>query len=1266
MKKIIVFIVFLVASNVFAQHNHYILDWQINQEKLRKAKPDQLHLFQSKNYTYSTHNIYFSENWQDYNLVDVSSVKLLNTKYSPISKNIVKILNIKKIGKEFKVNLSSSYGRDIIYTSLNVNAIIKKGNQYYKLDAFDIEYSYQANQMSRNIQNIYDSKWASGKWYRFEIEESGVYKLDKKFLESLGIKFNNINPKNIKIFGNGGKTVPLSNNVSYPEDITELAIEVVGEQDSSFDNNDYILFYAQSHKEWSDDNDSNLNPYSNHTYYFVQIDNQNGKRIQSYVEPNGTVSNIYDGYQAEKFYEKDLTNFTNLGRRWYDEPLGLSNNTKNISIKFDNLIATEPVKYKVYAAGNANNTSLSVSLNGQSLGTQTLSVGSINPTTVGAAYIFQGDVNVNSNNLDFALSFNNNHNFDARMYLDYINVKAFCTLRAAGKQFVIYHPDEALFAGVGAYHFTNSSDITRIWNIDDIYNPTSLSNSASDFDVKFTLGINQKFLAIDKNNLLKPKKSNKTSMSNQNLHNDVFYHTGTFKDLDYLIITPSSLHYKAEELAQMHREIGQNTYVADLDKIYNEFGNGAQDIAAIRNFVKYIYNNASMPSKKLKYLLLFGDASFDFKNLFPEHVLTNGQNTNMVPIYERVDGFHLVSSFSSDDFFVMMDNNEGIMSSIEKPDIAVGRLVVRNEEDATNLINKYKKYINPNTKQSWHTYITLWSDDFDRPSDNFITNVENIARSINNVHPEYNKTKIYQDAYVQEMTSGGARYPDAKRDLFNTFEKGSLIIGYLGHGNEVALSHERMLELNDALNFHNFDRLPMLTTLTCEFGRYDNPTRETAAEELLWNKNGGVLSMVTTVREIWISSALTFNEDYYNTVFGVNTGGAMIKNPAEALRITKCNNANNIGRFNVAYLGDPAFELAFPNPKIVLTKVNNKPMDTLKALQKIKIEGEIRDANNQFMAGYNGTVSPIVFDKYIQKTTLMNDNEGVAVPFSKLGRKIFQGKADVVNGKFSFEFIVPKDINLTYGNGRISFYAEDRNEEKIGYDETIIVGGIDTNAEEDNQPPILKPYMNDTNFVSGGLTDESPYLLLHLEDEHGINTIGGIGHDITAYLDDNQTDVYVLNDFYETERNTYKKGKVRYRLFGIEPGWHTLTIKAWDVYNNSSVAKIDFQVVSNKEIKLEKVLNYPNPFVDYTEFWFNHNHPFETLDVMLQVYSISGKLVWQHRQSVISDGFLSREISWDGKDNFGNKLAKGVYVYKLTVRTLTGKTTTKVEKLVIL
>ena len=477
-----------------------------------------------------------------------------------------------------------------------------------------------------------------------------------------------------------------------------------------------------------------------------------------------------------------------------------------------------------------------------------------------------------------------------------------------------------------------------------------------------------------------------------------------------------------------------------------------------------------------------------------------------------------------------------------------------------------------------------------------------------------------------------------------------------------------MLELNDVLQLHNIDRLPLMTTMTCEFAKFDNPTRETAAEKMLWNPQGGVLEMVSTIREIYIPQAQEMDKVFYESLLGTTPAlqGNIIRNPAEALRMTKVMTGSSSLQFNVAFLGDPGYDLAFPYPKVVLTSVNNKPTDTIRALQHVRITGQVQDNNGNLLTNFNGTINPIVFDKYIQTHTLVNDGIGDAVPFEKLGAKIFQGKADVVNGEFSFEFVVPKDINIAYGQGRISFYAEDDTEEKMGYDESITVGGVDINAEDDNTPPTIKAYMNDRNFVNGGITDPNPYLLIDLEDEHGINTIGGIGHDISAYLDDDQTNVFILNDFYETVNNSYQKGSVKYRLYDIAPGWHTVHIKAWDVYNNSIATSLDFQVVDDKDITIDRVLNYPNPFVDYTEFWFTHNHPFEDLDVMIQVYTISGKLVWQHRQSVISDGFLSREISWDGRDNFGEKLAKGVYVYKISVRAPNGKTAQKIEKLVIL
>lgn len=253
--------------------------------------------------------------------------------------------------------------------------------------------------------------------------------------------------------------------------------------------------------------------------------------------------------------------------------------------------------------------------------------------------------------------------------------------------------------------------------------------------------------------------------------------------------------------------------------------------------------------------------------------------------------------------------------------------------------------------------------------------------------------------------------------------------------------------------------------------------------------------------------------------------------------------------------------------------------------------------------------------------------------------------------------------------GKISFYTTRTSplEDQAGYSADIKIGGLNENAPADTTPPEVKLYMNDTTFISGGITNHSPIFLAYLEDENGMNTAGGIGHDMVAILDDDHNNPYVMNDYYQTELDDYTKGKVSFPFRNLEPGLHTITFKAWDVYNNLSTATIDFLVVGDEELRLENVLNYPNPFVSYTEFWFSHNRPFEPLDVQVQVFTITGKVVWTRNQTVLTEGFLSREISWDGRDDFGDRIGKGVYVYKLTVRSaLTGKKAEKFEKLVIL
>jgi hypothetical protein len=1266
MKKIILLSLLFSSTVLFSQHRTFHINWNIP-KKITSIRPDALLLFEREHYEYTPNGIFYIDFFEDSATVNPQSVKIKNIKYSPINAQLIKKMGFNIHTAQFIPEVNSAYSKNKIITGIRVNALIKKGHSYFKLDSFELEYKYSPHQISKkqNTQ-IYDSPWATGNWYRFKIKKSGVYKLDKKFMKDLGIDVENTNPDEIKIYGNGARLMPLPNDEFFPEDITEVAVRFYGDNNGHFDDNEYFLFYAQG-PEWSEENDTNLNIYTDNFYYFIQTEAGMGKRMNPYMEPVDAVNNTYTDYLSYAYYEKDETNFTRMGRKFYEKPFPSSDYTKNIEFNFPGLVQSKPVSYVVKGATDyKGTTAFRVEMNGQYLGQAGLSFSG--DIQVGDEEEVSGNVLSSSEKLHFSIKYLDYGNFDARFYLNYVNVSAYVLLQGIGKQFVFYNPQAWMASGTGMYEIQQADKIKEIWNITDIYNPTYLENNQSSISFKFTQGVEQKFMAVDVNDYFLPEKLDDSKMNNQNLHRDVFYHSGTFVDPEMLIITPSFLHNKAEELAEMHRAQNQPTYVADLEKIYNEFGTGSQDIAAIRNFIKYVYNNASAPSKKIKYVLMFGDASVDYKGLLSEYEVTGGENSNIVPIYQALDDFSLVYSYCSDDFFALMDNNEGRMSSFEQPDIAMGRFIIRNEEEANVLINKYRIYFSETSMRPWRTDLTLWADDWDKSSDNFVLNVEQeIASGLRQYHPEFNIHKLYMDAYVQEQTPGGPRYPQAKRDLLNLFEKGSLVIGFIGHGNEQVLTHERMLEMSDVLKMRNLYRLPLFTTLTCEFGRFDNPSEETTAEHMLWNPEGGALSLVTTVREIWISSADAMNTSFYKNLFGLSTGlnGSVIYNPAEALRITKVNNNYNV-KFSLAYLGDPGFELAIPRSKIVLTKVNNMATDTLRALQKVKIEGEVQDLNGQLITDFNGKVYPRVFDKFIHTQTLNNDGQGQVVYFDKLGRKIFNGKSSVLNGKFSFEFVVPRDITISFGHGRISFYGENSMLEKNGFNESIIIGGVDANAEEDNIPPIIKAYLNTTDFVDGDITDPNPYLLLELEDEHGINTVGGVGHDLMAILDNQEEEAIILNDYYEADDNTYKKGKVKYRLLNLEPGWHHLKIKAWDVYNNSSETEINFKVVSSEKLVLDKVLNYPNPFINYTEFWFTHNHPFEDLDVMIQVYTITGKLVWSHRQNIYTTGFLSREIQWDGRDHYGNKLAKGVYIYKLSVRTQGGKTAKKIEKLVIL
>ncbi len=1276
MRKIILFFLAFIPALSFSQLSGEIkLNWFEKKEMYYGANQivipyffgDEFHYDDSRQTIKAYYVIPNYRGFQDGNL-QVSSIV-----YEPIDKELLGDLNLKNIPTEADFDLVLSTARDLVTAQIIFAPIIKDDFGFKKIISFNYSITANTSVTNRSFKStagISNSLLSKGNWYKFYIEKSGVYKLSKRFLEQLGIDFKNVDARKIKIFGNGGRMLPLSNNIAYPNDLLENSIQIIGENDGTFDDSDYVLFYGEGTDTWNEESRTNINLYDSKSYYYVNIQGENGKRISPLVQPTATPTLLLNTFDDYQFYEKDITNIGKLGRQWFGESFEIKNE-QEFDFNFPNVDTSVPIKIMLTAASAAfTATSFSVTSNGSALATLTFPALSNTSSTEFFVSNLPNNTTINgSENVKIKLNYNNNGVSGSKGFLDQIRLIAKRKLQGYGKQFRFQYDAGNAANGIANYTVSNAAGISQIWDVTDIYNVKTVVNSSQNtIDFKANLGEIKKYVALVDADFFTPLKDAQTRVSNQNLKGTLFTNrAGNFQDIDYVIISPTVLVSQAETLANFHRtNSGLNVKVIPLELIYNEFSSGKQDIAAIRNCIKYIYQNASSPDKRLKYINLFGDSSYDYKNRI-------ANNTNVVPIYHALNSSSSgESSYASDDFYGLMDANEGnITSSFGGIDIAVGRMLVNDAKQANEMINKVLEYHNSESFGSWRNNFVLISDDSDVLSDANLQNKQNnLANTIATEKPFFNVNKILLDSYIQEAAAGGARYPKARTDFFNAFEKGALVFNYLGHGGEDGLSVERIWEKSDGQNLSNQFKYPLFITITCEFSRFDNPSRPTAGEFTYWNPKGGAIAMITTIRSIGQFSAETFNDTFTKNL--LSYGSNQYTSIAEALRISKNSNPNSATNV-VFYIGDPALKLAIPRPKIRLTKVNDVPVsqtiEDFKSLSKIKITGEVSDENNNIISNYNGEVTSMIFDKMLNRTTLNNDGNSLPINFNVLGETIFRGSASVVNGQFEYSFIVPRDIRIPLANGRISFYAKKKDalQNENGFDSNIKIGGINENAPLDNTSPRVQLYMNDENFVSGGNTNESPFLLAKLSDESGINTASGIGHDIVAVLDGDVNNPFILNDYYQADLDDFTKGTLRFPLRNLTPGLHTISFKAWDVYNNPIIAEIQFVVVGNDTLTLSNVLNYPNPFVNYTEFWFTHNKPFEPLEVQVQVMTVTGKIVWTKNQIITTDGFLSKELTWNGRDDFGDKLGKGVYVYKLTVKSnASNKKAEKFEKLVIL
>jgi Peptidase family C25 len=1106
---------------------------------------------------------------------------------------------------------------------------------------------------------------SSGQWFKIAVKEDGIYRIDYSRLRQLGLT----DPSNPRIFGNNQGQLSYYNDNTATDDLKEIPVMLVKGADGIFNEGDYLLFYGMGPNRWkynadTHDYDFILHNYSDSGYYFITSGKEPGRQLSTAAPITDAPTYYSNTFDALFIHELETENLIGSGREWYQPISTIS--PIDLDPGFTGVVTTEKVHYSIRVLGR----SPSPTTFGFYEGTNNLEnivVPEVNMlSTTG---LFAMDITVSDSSLPsssspvYEIRFDNNGEPEAKGWIDYIKLEARANLSYTGKT-AEYSDSRSVGPGViSEFTLSSQNASMNIWDVTDPYNPAAIQysrNGSNDIFRAHTDSL-KRFIAFSSDMALTPSFRS-GEVPNQDLHG-----TGS---ADMVIVTHPLFYKYAEELKEIHNSnSGLVSLIVTPEQIYNEFSGGLPDIVAIRNFMRMKYLKQKGTSHPLKYLLLFGDGSYENRTLPPN-------NPNFVPTYQSENSTTVVSSFTSDDFYGLLDDGEGEAEGTE--DVGIGRLPVSDTGQASVMVSKVEKYIGGENMGNWRNLITLTADDED--GNTHMIDAEGLYGLLNTVYPNFNIDKIYLDAFKQVTTVNGQSYPDVEKAINDRINSGCLIFDYLGHGNEIGLAAERVVKTEDINSWRNGAKLPLFITATCEFSRFDdieiNPInnvmtgKTSAGEMVILNPEGGGIALMTTTRVVYSAPNYTLNSNILYYAFARDSDGNAYR-LGDIIRYAKIASGDGMNKRNFLLLGDPAVTLEYPwHGKVITDSVNSVPVsqppDTLKALSLINISGHLEDNNGNTLTDFDGMVNPTVYDKARKIKTLANDG-GQVMEFELRNNILFSGKTRAAAGKFSFSFVVPKDIDYSFGNGKISYYANKGGFDLAGNYSDIIVGGFSNSTTGDNTGPIIRLFLNDTLFRDGGMCDNNPMLLAVIEDSGGINTTGsGIGHDLTAFIDDDHNNSFVLNNYFESDIDNYKKGSVLYPLIDLIGGPHSLTLKAWDNYNNSSEAVLKFVVKTNDGFILNNLINYPNPFSESTSITAEHNRPDDNLSIKIFIYDMGGREIKMISTEMPSTGYRLQPVIWDGNTDGGKRAGRGIYPYMVVITTSGGETAKASGRMIIL
>ncbi len=1145
---------------------------------------------------------------------------------------------------------------------------------------------------------------ADGIVYKIAVTQEGLYRIDRAFLQNLpGLERSpdSIDPHTVKVFGNGGKPLPARNGDPRPADLIENPVFVRGGGDGAFNQGDAVVFYAAAPTGWEATIDRDfrgdpvldvegnvvrrwrhyVHPFSSENYYFIKIDDAPNTRLEPQTYPGFTDATVLS--QIVGRHVVDFDDFLwarengGTGHTYVSNLIALGGGRLDL---IQNLavpgLTDGTVNYRARAAVQSN-PAASVFFRTGSQQLASVNFGAVsNSATVTVAR--SGEVDFSqpiSAGATLSLTMElENQIGSPKAAIDWLRIFYPKALRATADRLRFHTP----LGATGRFEFvlTDFSAEPQVWDVTEPSAIRRLGVQAGGGVYRVQVDVadpdQPRELMAFSDNAVRSLNTDEACLgaqgcrvAPQNLH-------GIASFPDFVIFTPSVFRPFAEELADRRRQEGLVVEVVDVAHIYNEFGGGLADARAVRDYLKFLYDRAPDEENLLRYALLFGDGHYNYRSLGEEPELEN-----WVLPFETEESFDPESSYTSDDYFGLLDDDEGRWIYTrrnwsgnnedlnERVDIGIGRFTVQTTEEAETLLHKIERYENPETFQPWRLRYVFLADDAltgingqQDDQDLHTQNTDVVAERVRQVAPEINQQKIYGISYPREFLNGW-RLPEARQDILQALQDGALVFNYSGHGGEEGLAQEELFTREDARSVQNGDRLPIFITATCSFGRWDLDDEQSGAEELLLNPSGGAVALMTTVRTVYTTGGITtlnvgLNYELNRQLFLRDADG-LPRRLGDALRETK--NARvgyegNNRKFNL--LGDPTMRLGLPAYRAVVETINGATVGEtplpLRALERMTIEGGIQTPDGLPAADFDGAVNLTVFDA--QRRVTLPVQFYMDQPYYTVREDlIWRGTVDARGGRFSATFVVPKDISYSNQPGRISVYAASAVSQAQGFTESLVVGGTAPDAQDDGKGPEIDLFLNDETFVEGGLVQPRPRLIVRLFDESGINTVGaGVGHEMLLVVDGDEPNAVDVGGLYQSEENSFQRGRVEFNFAeDFAPGQHTLSVRAWDVFNNSGTATLDFTVTEETALVVRNVFNYPNPTPGETRFVFEHNQPPGTpVRVQVRIYTLAGRPIRTiEREDLLPGGPM--QVNWDGLDDDFDRLATGLYLYKVRV-----------------